>query len=208
VYGSTETRGAFLTTPKLSAIGAIGKLGPAYQARVVDENEQDVGIGETGELLLKGVCITKGYIKNPEANANAFTKDGYYRTGDLVKRDKDGVFWFMSRCKDLMKYQRTHIYPCEIEHVVLTHPKVLECGVIGIFSRELLTDLPRAYITLVHKEDYEDKERIANEVLQYANGLLPEMKRIRAGIVIKNELKRTTSGKILYLALKEEALNE
>ncbi|KAI8888776.1 acetyl-CoA synthetase-like protein [Backusella circina FSU 941] len=208
MYGGTETRGPFYTSPKLTAMGAMGMLKQEYQARLVDQNEQDVGVDQPGELLVKGVCVTKGYYNNAEANADSFTKDGYYRTGDIVKRDKEGVFWYLSRCKDLIRYQRERVYPYDIEKVVLTHPKVDDCGVIGVYSQELLTDLPRAYITLTHEEDYENKEDIAKEVLEYANKQLSEKKQIRAGVFVKDTLKRTATGKIIYLSLKEEALDE
>jgi acyl-coenzyme A synthetase/AMP-(fatty) acid ligase len=207
LYGTTETFGPFEVTAELSLMGAVGRLLPTYQAKVVDENENEVKDGEPGELLIKGSIVTKGYYGNPEATAKAFTSDGFYRTGDTFIRDADGIFWFLSRSKNLIKYKSTHIYPCEIEKVVMMHPKVADCGVIGVYSQELCTELPRAYVTLVKKDDA-NKKKIEKEILGYANKQLHEMKQIRAGVVIKEKFARTPTGKILYPALKEEAAME
>ncbi|KAI8888774.1 acetyl-CoA synthetase-like protein [Backusella circina FSU 941] len=208
MYGSTETFTPFNTTPELSLSGAVGRLKPTFESKIVDESGNEVEDGEPGELLVKGPTVTKGYYSNQEATVKAFTSDGFYCSGDIFIRDKDGVFWFLSRNKNLMKYKSTHIYPYEIEKIVMTHPKVADCGVIGVFSQELSTELPRAYVTLVDEKDYMNKESIAHEILVYANRQLHETKSIRAGVVVKERFSRTPTGKILYPVLKREAAME
>ncbi|KAI8883247.1 acetyl-CoA synthetase-like protein [Backusella circina FSU 941] len=205
MYGGSEMFLPVYTTFELTDMGAVGRLNKGYIARIVDENDNQVDPGEPGELLLQGPTVTKGYFNNPEANKMAFTKDGFYRTGDIIACDKDGVLWFKSRSKNLMKYHSTHIYPFDIEKVVLKHPKVSDCAVIGVFSEELSTDLPRAYVSLLNKEDAANKEEIAQEILEFSNKMLHETRKIRAGVFIMDSLPRNLTGKILYGELKEEA---
>jgi acyl-coenzyme A synthetase/AMP-(fatty) acid ligase len=208
MYGGSEMFLPVNTSFELTEMGAIGRIKEEYTARIVDENDNQVEPGEPGELLIKGPTITIGYYNNPEANKKGFTEDGFYRTGDIVACDKDGVLWFKSRCKNLMKYKSTHIYPYDIEKVVLKHPKVSDCGVIGVFSEELSTDLPRAYVSLLNKEDYDNKEELAQEILEFSNKMLHETRKIRAGVFIMDSLPRNLTGKILYGVLKEEAERE
>jgi acyl-CoA synthetase (AMP-forming)/AMP-acid ligase II len=204
-YGSSEIRMPFITTPKSSAIGSIGTLKPNAEIRLVDEDGNDAEVGEPGELLVKGQGITKGYYNNPEATAKAFTKDGYYRTGDIMKQDADGFFWFLSRCSHLIKCYPMSFYAYEVEDVVKSHPRVFECVVIGVFQKKLSREYPRAYVTLV--DDYNDKEieTIANDIIEYANKQLSELKQIRCGVVIKKSFDRMSTGKVNYAILKQEA---
>ncbi|KAI8878080.1 acetyl-CoA synthetase-like protein [Backusella circina FSU 941] len=208
LYGTSEFYVPFDFSPSISAMGASGTIKSGYTARLVDEHDRDVAPGERGEFLIKGPTVMKGYYNNPEKTAEAFTQDGFYRTGDVFIRDKDGLFWFVSRCKNLMKYYSTHIYSYELEKVILNHPKVADCAVLGIYSQELSTELPRAYVSLVYQKDYANRESIAEEILAYANAQLNPMKQIRAGVVVRESLYRTPSGKILYDALKQEVERE
>jgi acyl-coenzyme A synthetase/AMP-(fatty) acid ligase len=204
LYGTSEFYVPFDFNPSISALGASGTIKAGYTARLVDQDNNPVEPGKRGELLIKGPTVTKGYYNNPEKTADAFTSDGFYRTGDVFICDKDGLFWFVSRCKNLMKHYSTHIYSYELEKVILNHPKVVDCAVIGVYSQELSTELPRAYVSLVNQKDYVNRESIAQEILAYANAQLNPMKQIRAGVVVRENLYRTPSGKILYDALKEE----
>jgi acyl-coenzyme A synthetase/AMP-(fatty) acid ligase len=207
-YGSSETLAPITGSPELTEMGSIGRRNPNYTLRLVDENDDDVKPGEPGELLVKGHMVTKGYYNSPEINASAFTKDGFYRSGDILVCDQDGNYYFKSRIKNLMKFESTHIYPYDIEKVMLTHPKVADCGVIGIYCEELSTDLPRAYVSLVDEKDYLNREVLSQEILSYTNERLHVNKRIRKGLIIMKALPRTETGKIIYGELKEYAARE
>jgi acyl-coenzyme A synthetase/AMP-(fatty) acid ligase len=209
-YGSSEMLAPLIGSPELTEMGSIGRRNPNYTLRLVDENDNDNDVkpGEPGELLVKGPMVTKGYYNSPETNANSFTKDGFYRSGDILVCDQDGIYYFKSRIKNLMKFESTHIYPYDIEKVILTHPKVADCGVIGIYCEELSTDLPRAYVSLVDEKDDLNREVLSQEILSYTNERLHVNKRIRKGLVIMKALPRTETGKIIYGELKEHAARE
>jgi crotonobetaine/carnitine-CoA ligase len=93
---------------------------PWAQCRVVDDEGRDVGIGEEGELLVKTPIIMQGYFRDPEQTSEAFV-DGWFRTGDLVKRDEDGYFFFVSRKKDIIRRRGENIAGAELDRVVGTH---------------------------------------------------------------------------------------
>jgi 4-coumarate--CoA ligase len=194
VYAMTECLGGMATNPAVTLANGTGYLASGFTARLVDEDGNDVPEGETGELWLKGPASAIGYYRNPEATAQTFDSDGYVHTGDLFKRNQDGLFTYVDRSKDLIKYLLHHIYPNEIEKVIMTHPAVLDCAVIGIYNSKLATELPRAYVELVEGE-FKD-EVIESELLEYANSQLPDPKRLRGGVVIVNSFPRTPFGKI------------
>jgi acyl-coenzyme A synthetase/AMP-(fatty) acid ligase len=203
-YGASEILGPFKSTPEIAATGSIGMLEDGADIRIVDEDGNDTKVGEPGELLIKGQGITKGYYNNPEATAKAFTKDGYYRTGDIIKQDADGFFWFLSRSSNLIKCHPKYYFSSEIENVVQAHPKVFACAVIGILDKKLFREYSKAFVTLVDEYDDKETETIANDILEFANKQLCEFKQIRYGVVIKKSFDRTSTGKINYTLLKEQ----
>ncbi|KAI7897639.1 uncharacterized protein BX663DRAFT_463314 [Cokeromyces recurvatus] len=204
-YGMTEVLGAFDSTPALTEANSIGYLAPGITARIVDENGHDVPDGQMGELLIRGPTVTKGYYRNPEATAKNFDAEGYLHTGDLVKCDENELFYYIDRSKDLIKYHLHHIYPSDIENVLMTHPKVSDCAVIGIYYPEFATELPRAYVNLVNDERH--TEGIVQELQTYADERLSDEKRLRGGVVIVDSFPRTASGKIQRRILKQKALH-
>lgn len=205
-YGLTEVMGMFINTPDTSLAGGNGYLGYGCEARLVDEEGNDVPEGEMGELWVKAPTLTRGYYKNPEATARAFDTDGYFHTGDLFKRSEDGNFTYIDRAKDLIKYLLHHIRPSEIEQVLITHPAVSDCVVIGVYSPELVTELPRAYVQLVG--DAQVNENMEQELQEFADNQLSDVKRLRGGVVIVDSFPRTSSGKIQRRALKLTAQSE
>ncbi|KAI9477859.1 MAG: hypothetical protein EXX96DRAFT_228449 [Benjaminiella poitrasii] len=204
-YGMTEVVGVFDSTPAITEANGIGYLAPGISARIVDENGQDVPAGQMGELLVKGPTVARGYYRNPEATAKAFDADGYLHTGDLVKCDENELFYYVDRSKDLIKYYLHHIYPSDIENVLMTHPKVADCAAIGVYYPEITTELPRAYVHLVDGEKY--TEKISQELQEYADARLSDEKRLRGGVVIVDSFPRTASGKIQRRVLRQKAHN-
>lgn len=202
-YGMTEVLGLFDTNPEVAAANGIGYLAPGFTARVVDDDGNDVPTGEMGELWVHGPTVTLGYYRNPEATAAAIDADGYLHTGDLVRCDENGMFYYVDRAKDLIKYYLLHIYPSDIENVLMAHPKVSDCAAIGVYSPEHTTELPRAYVHLVDGEKY--SEQVQQELLEFANARLPDQKRLRGGVVIVDSFPRTASGKIQRRVLRQNA---
>jgi long-chain acyl-CoA synthetase len=110
------------------ASAGIARVGCAY--RIVDERGNELPVGDVGEIISKSDCVMKGYWNNPEANARAL-RDGWLWTGDLGSRDADGFLTLKDRSKDMIISGGSNIYPREIEDVLLTDARVLECAVVS-----------------------------------------------------------------------------
>ena len=152
-------------------------------------------MGEQGEIVAKGPQVMKGYWQRPEATAESFTKDGYFKTGDIAIMDEDGFFKIVDRKKDMILVSGFNVYPNEIEDVISQHPKVLEVGVIGIPS-EKMGEQPKAYV--VRK----DNSLTEQELLDYAKKELTGYKRPRK-IEFVDELPKSNVGKILRKELRK-----
>ena len=114
--------------------GAVG-LASGCEARVIDAALAGLPDGQTGELAIRGPNVMRGYYKNPEATAAAFTPDGWLRTGDLGHRDADGFFFVTGRIKELIIKGGENIAPREIDEALLKHPAVLDAAAVGIPDR-------------------------------------------------------------------------
>ncbi|MFD2786764.1 acyl-CoA synthetase [Hymenobacter rubripertinctus] len=112
-------------------IGSIGRPNFYVETRLLDEQGQEVGPNEVGELCLRGPMTTPGYWRDPEATAKALP-DGWFRTGDLLRRDEEGYFFVMDRIKNMYISGGENVYPAEIERFLLTFPGVSEVAVIGV----------------------------------------------------------------------------
>jgi 4-coumarate--CoA ligase len=201
VYGMTEFLELFESSPEITLRNGVGYLAYGFTARLVDDEGKDVPEGQMGELWVAGPTISRGYYRNPEATAKTIDADGYFHTGDLFMRDPDGLFHYINRIKDVIKYHLNHISPNEIETVLMTHPAVAECTVIGAYSSEQATELPRAYVQLVEGETKSDDLNI--ELQEYADNQLPDPKRLRGGVFFIDSFPRTPSGKIQRRLLRE-----
>src|SRR5262249_39063134 len=117
--------------------GSCGKLRqgyPGYEARIVDEHDQDVPVGVVGELVVRAAApwtITPGYVGMPEATANAW-RNGWFHTGDGLRRDEDGYFYFVDRVKDAIRRKLENISSFDVESYVQQHPKVMQCAAVGV----------------------------------------------------------------------------
>ncbi len=132
-YGMTET-GMNLSNPLHGErrVGSVGLPLPGVRARVVDQaTERPLPDGAVGEVQIKGDHVFKGYWRQPEKTAEAFTPDGWLRTGDMGLREADGYFTLKGRAKDLIITGGLNVYPPEVELVLMAHPAVAACAVIG-----------------------------------------------------------------------------
>jgi long-chain acyl-CoA synthetase len=112
--------------------GSVGMPFPSTDVCILDESDRAVGVGEVGELCVKGPQVMQGYWQRPEETAASFTADGWLRTGDIARMDADGRLYIEDRKKDLIIVSGFNVYPNEVENVVTTHPGVLEAAVIGV----------------------------------------------------------------------------
>ena len=111
-------------------LGTVGKARSRVEVQIVDEKDQALPAGETGEVVTRSDCVMAGYWRNPEASAQAL-RVGWLHTGDLGSMDAEGFLTLRDRSKDLIISGGANIYPREIEEVLLTHPAVAECSVVG-----------------------------------------------------------------------------
>ncbi|KAI3393292.1 hypothetical protein diail_4474 [Diaporthe ilicicola] len=155
-WGATETAGAVTHMPPDRAgwdsLGSVGGLLPNMLMRLVDDDGRDVRVGMPGEALLKGPVVMMGYHNNAEANAAAFTADGWFRTGDVVRVEGDLVI-YVDRKQDLITHNGLKLYPSELENTLLSHPGVVDAAVVGMSASsgghsENEGEIPRAFVVV------------------------------------------------------------
>ncbi|MFB7708875.1 long-chain fatty acid--CoA ligase [Streptomyces sp. NPDC056105] len=132
-YGLSETA-PVVTLGAVDGVrkpGSIGTPIAGIEVRLINEEGKDVAEGEIGELAVRGPNVMSGYWNRPEANEAAFT-DGWFRTGDLARRDEDGYYFIVDRKKDMIIRGGYNVYPREIEELLYTHPAVAEAAVVGV----------------------------------------------------------------------------
>lgn len=116
----------------LPEINSIGKPMPFLEMKIIGDDNKEVSIGEVGECVVRGPTVMTGYYDQPELNAEIFLKDGWMRTGDMMKKDENGYFYLMSRKKDMIKSGGENIFPQEVANVVCKHPAVKDCIIFGV----------------------------------------------------------------------------
>ena len=130
-YGLTETSpSATFNAPGCN--GTIGAPVPSTDVLIVDDAGEPVPLGTPGELLIKGPQVFAGYWNREEETRRSFTQDGWFRTGDIVTMDAQGLMYVVDRKKDMILVSGFNVYPNEIEGVVAMHPDVLECACVGV----------------------------------------------------------------------------
>ena len=134
VYGMTELTSIVIVSRSRDEIenpGSMGEPLPGVQVQVHDESGNPVKPGQVGELAVRGPQVCLGYYKDPEATGGLF-RDGWLRTGDLVRTDDRGAIHFEDRTKDMIKTGGENVYSAEVERVLLAHPDVADAAVYGI----------------------------------------------------------------------------
>jgi acyl-CoA synthetase (AMP-forming)/AMP-acid ligase II len=195
-YGMTELSPMTHISPNHPIkAGSCGILLPNTQCRLVNvETGVDVGVGEEGEMVIKGPQTMKGYLHNPHATANTLI-NGWVHTGDVAKVDKEGFFFIVDRVKELIKVRGFQCAPAELEALLLNHPSIGDCAVVSFPDQES-GELPYAFVVLkpnAKATEPELKKYISEQVVAY--------KRLH-GVSFIDSIPRTPSGKILRRVLK------
>ncbi len=173
--------------------GSVGKVIPTVAARVVDENMNDVPVGEIGEIVYRAPTLMSGYWNNPEATAEAFA-GGWFHSGDLVRMDEDGYVWVVDRKKDMIISGGENIYCAEVENVLASHPGIVEVAVIGR-AHDKWGEVPIAVAAVagddLRLDDLEEflTERLARYKHPKALEIVDALPRNPAGKVLKTELR-------------------
>jgi long-chain acyl-CoA synthetase len=202
-YGLTESSPVTHCNPldvtmKTVKVGSIGLPWPDTDAKIVDmeSGQNDLGVDQDGELLVKGPQVMKGYWKMPEESALVL-RNGWLYTGDIGKMDADGYFYITDRKKDLIKYKGYSVYPREIEDVLYEHPSVKMCAVIGKLDT-VAGEIPKAFVVLK-----EGKTATEQEIKEFVNSKVAPYKAVRE-VEFRTELPLTLVGKVLRRVLQEE----
>ena len=206
-FGQTETTLLIANligdTPKP---GSMGKPNPQFDVMLIDSDDQQVPVGEVGEIVInvseQTPCgLFKEYYNDPEKTAEA-VRNGFYHTGDTAWMDEEGYYWYVGRTDDLIKSSGYRIGPFEIESVIMELPYVLECAVIGVPDPdETRGQLVKA--TIVLTKDKEASEELKKEIQTYVKNLTAPYKYPRI-VEFAAELPKTISGKIRRVELREK----
>lgn len=196
-YGITETS-TMVTMNWLHGARPMGSCGlpvPGLAVRIVDPNtREDVPIGDEGELIVRGPNLMQGYHNKPAETASALRK-GWYHTGDLAKSDAAGYLTITGRIKELIIRGGQNIAPAEIEEVVVRHPQVRDCAVVGI-KHATLGEVPCLFV-VAESKDVDVASLMDHCRAHLSSYKIPEMTHIVA------EIPRTGSGKIMRFKLVE-----
>lgn len=201
-YGLTETSPtAFMMEPEdfekgTATLGFIGKAAFFNQARLVDSEGHEVSQGEVGEIWLRGPNVFSGYWNRPEATGEVFT-NGWFHTGDLARKDEEGLTFVVGRSKEMFKSGGLNVYPAEIEAVLGQHPAVKEVCVIGVPDPKW-NEVGRAIAVLCPGAN-----ATAEQVLSFCEGKLARYK-IPRSVTFIDALPRNTLGKINRGELKSK----
>jgi fatty-acyl-CoA synthase len=198
VYGSTETCPIAVYTRlggDIAREGSTGLPGLCCEAAIVDDAGNELPAEVAGEIAVRGPNVFIEYWGDKEATREAL-HDGWYRTGDIGRRDADGYFWVHDRKKNLIISGGENIYPAEVERVLLEHPDVAECGVVGRTDPRW-DEVPIAYVIRRKDSSVDASVLQAHIQLQLARFKVPRE------IIFVDDLPRTVLGKVQHFRLKQ-----
>jgi fatty-acyl-CoA synthase len=192
-------------------LGSVGRVIPTVSARIVDDEMNDVPVGQVGEIVYRAPTLMVGYWNNPKATAEAFA-GGWFHSGDLVRQDEEGYLWVVDRKKDMIISGGENIYCAEVENALAAHPAIAEVAVIGR-AHEKWGEVPVAVIALAATtssapalSDLDGflNERLARYKHPKALEVVDALPRNPAGKVLKTEL-RTLFGNAAVIDARESS---
>jgi carnitine-CoA ligase len=200
-FNMTETSLPIVSGLNPTPIGTCGKVRAGVEARIVDENDCEVAVGEAGELIVRADrpwAMNSGYFGNPQATADAW-RNGWFHTGDAFRQDADGNFFFLDRMKDSIRRRGENISSFEVEAEVGSHPDVLECAVVAVPS-PLGEDEVLAVIVPQPGAVIDPKALLEYLVPRMAHFMVPRYVRVIA------ELPKTPTQKVQKVVLRGEGV--
>jgi acyl-coenzyme A synthetase/AMP-(fatty) acid ligase len=173
-------------------------IGIDHSLSAASGSEEDVPAGEPGELVMRGPQFMQGYWKEPDATTDVL-RDGWYWSGDVVTRDSEGFYRVVDRRKEMIKYKGFAVAPAEVEAVLLEHPAVRECGVVGR-PDAAAGEIPVAFVSL--REGFVTCKKMEGELCGFVADRLTHYKQPRE-VHFVEAVPKTASGKILRRELRQ-----
>ncbi|MCX7856825.1 MAG: benzoate-CoA ligase family protein [Deltaproteobacteria bacterium] len=196
--GSTDVGGIYMANVEgRKKPGASGKIIPGFEAELRDENFKPVPKGSVGTLWIKNDGVTPGYWRRHDKNKEVI-KGEWFNTGDLFLMDEDGYFYYQGRADDMLKVSGQWVSPIEIENIIMGHPAVRECGVVGVPSEEGLLRI-KAFVVL--NEGYTPDEKLEKEIIEHVKNRTAHFKTPK-WVSFVSDLPRTTTGKLIRYRLR------
>jgi len=194
-YGLTEAAPVVTSSVGVqNRPGSVGRAVEGVDVRIVDESNNDVPVGDSGEVWVKGPNVFVGYWNDPEATARVLDSDGWLHTGDIGLVDDDGYLYLVDRAKDLIIVSGFNVYPAEVEEVLMRHPAVFEAGVVGV-SHPHTGEAVRAFVVLKPGAEADEDALIDHCHDHIARYKCPSK------VLVVDELPHNRFGKLLRRAL-------
>lgn len=198
-YGLTETSPAVTINPLDVKVftGSIGLPVPSTELSIRDDEGRELGVGESGEICVRGPQVTQGYWKRPDETALVLYADGFLRTGDIGYVDENGYVFLVDRKKDMILVSGFNVYPNEVEDVAALHPGVKEVAAVGV-PDERSGEAVKLYV--IRKDPGLDAETLISHCRKQLTGY-----KVPRYVEFRDDLPRTNVGKILRRELKPAA---
>jgi long-chain acyl-CoA synthetase len=197
-YGLTECSPVCVENPfgRQTRPGSIGLPIPGFEARIVNDQDEDVSIGAVGELIIRGPGVMKGYLNQSGATAETL-RGGWLHTGDLARMDEERYIYIVDRKKEMIIRGGYNVYPREVEEILYTHPDVVEAAVVGVPHPDLGEEVTAVVVLR------EGTRRTPEALRQFVKERVAPYKYPRRVQIVK-ELPKSPTGKILKKILREE----
>lgn len=198
-FGMTETSPVVsFNPPGYIKLGTIGLPVASTNCKVIDDNGNELPLGEAGELCVKGPQVMKGYWQRPEATAETIDSDGWLKTGDVAVIDDEGYLKIVDRKKDMIIVSGFNVYPNEVEDEIVTHPDIIEAAAIGI-PDDKTSESVKVFVVS------SNENLTASDVQKWARERLTAYK-VPRHVEFRDELPKTNVGKILRRELRDEEI--
>ena len=214
-FPQTEFKQAYGMTESCSCITAhppekydyknghtVGTICASTEIKVIDLDGNELGINEPGEILARGPQVVMGYLNNPKATAETFDRDGFLHTGDQGIIDGEGMLTITDRIKEMIKVKGIGVAPAELEDLLLGHPKVEDCAVLGV-ADDYSGEVPKAYVML--KDGAKATKEVGRDLIKYVQERKSRHKWITGGVTFVSNIPKSASGKILRRMLKDKS---
>jgi acyl-CoA synthetase (AMP-forming)/AMP-acid ligase II len=204
-YGSTEAGLVTLLKPEdqMRKLGSIGYEAVGTDSvKLLDENRNEVGVDEIGELYSRGPMMFEEYYKMPEKTSSSFVGE-WFSAGDMAKRDEDGFYYIVDRKDNMIITGGEHVYPSEVQEIISSHPDVFDVAIIGL-PHEKWGEQVTAVVVPREKTKFNEKK-----IVDFCKDKMAGYKRPKKVIFIEDEeMPRTATGKILHRVLRERFNNK